>query len=184
MIKILIIYATHYGQTRKIAFEIATRLRERGALTDVVDARYDVPAPQGYDAVILGSRVELGRHATSILDYLRTHRELLEHMPTGFFSVSMAAASATAGSDPSGYLAAMFDELAWKPSRAVALAGALPYRKYGWLVRFIMKRISKAAGHTTDATRNHEFTDWAAVREFADAIADLLPARSVARRML
>lgn len=185
MNKVLIIYATHYGQTRNIAMKLAERLRERGAVADVLDARYGgLPVPQGYDAVVLGSRVELGRHAAPVVDYIRSYREILEHMPTGFFSVNMAAASPTAGSDPSGYLAGLFEKLDWKPACAVSLAGGLPYRKYGWFTRLVMKRISKAAGHTTDTAKNHDFTDWDAVREFADEVADKLPAQPVAHQML
>ena len=140
MNKVLIIYATHYGQTRDIALYADRRVH-------------------------------------------RNYRELLEHTPTDFFSVSMAA-SASSGSDPSGYLAAFFEQVDWKPSCAVAFGGALPYRKYGWFMRFVMKRISRASGHTTDTSRNHDFTDWDVVREFADEVADLLPAQPVARRML
>jgi hypothetical protein len=34
-----------------------------------------------------------------------------------------------------------------------------------------MKRIARAAGHTTDTSRDHDFTDWEAVGRFAEAIA-------------
>ncbi len=186
MSKVLVIYATHYGQTREIAMKIAERLRERGAQTDVLDARYaqQLPAPDGYDAVVLGSRVEMGRHASSLVDYIRAHRDVLERIPTGFFSVSMAAASPNAGSDPNGYITGLISKLDWRPACSVAFAGGLPYRKYGWLMRTIMKRISKSANHTTDTTRNHDFTDWDQVREFADEMIALLPRQPVAQPML
>ena len=186
MNKVLVIYASHFGQTRAIAMAIAERLRERGAHPDVLDARYasQLPAPEGYDAVIIGSRVEIGRHANSVVDYIRTHREVLESMPSGFFSVSMAMAPPNTAKDPSGYLEALFTKLDWRPRCARAFAGGLPYRKYGWLLRFVMKRISKSAGHTTDTTKNHEFTDWSAVRAFADEVAAMLPGHGVAQRML
>lgn len=186
MNKVLVLYGTHYGQTRAIAMKISERLREQGAQTDVLDARYSqqLPAPDGYDAVVLGSRVEIGRHAPQIVDYIREHREVLERIPTAFFSVSMAASSTTAGSDPSGYLHGLFEKLDWQPTCAAAFAGGLPYRKYNWLTRFIMKRISKSAGHTTDTSKNHVFTDWNAVRELADEIVGHLPSKVVARQML
>jgi menaquinone-dependent protoporphyrinogen oxidase len=184
MSRVLVLYASHYGQTRTIAVRIAERLREHGAQVDLLDARFSqhVPSPDGYDAVVIGSRIELGRHAPCVVGYVRTHRDVLERVPTCFFSVSMAAASGTSP-DPNGYLAALFDKLGWKPARSVAFAGGLPYRKYNWLTRFILKRISRAAGHTTDTSKNHEFTDWAAVRAFADDVQALLPGR-VARTML
>lgn len=186
MNKVLVIYATHFGQTRAIAMAIAERLRERGAQPDVLDARYtdQLPAPDGYDAIVIGSRVELGRHANTVVDYIRHHQDTLERMPSAFFSVSMAAAPPNTAPDPSGYMEALFTKLSWRPRCARTFAGGLPYRRYGWLLRFVMKRISKSAGHTTDTTKNHEFTDWGAVRAFADEVAAMLPGHSVAQRML
>jgi menaquinone-dependent protoporphyrinogen oxidase len=171
MSKILVVYASTFGQTRAIALRIAELLRQRAFAVDLVDARYATPSPEGYDTVVLGSRVQLGRHAASVVRYMREHRDVLERVPTAFFSVSMAASSPGAGPDPSGYLANLFDELGWRPTRAIAFAGGLPYRKYGWLLRLIMKRISKSAGHTIDTTRDHELTDWRAVHGFVDDIA-------------
>jgi menaquinone-dependent protoporphyrinogen IX oxidase len=75
MSRVLVVYASHFGQTRTIAMRIAEQLRVRGAHPDVYDARFPTPPPDGYDAVVLGSRIELGRHASVIVEYIRTHRE-------------------------------------------------------------------------------------------------------------
>lgn len=184
--KVLVLYASHYGQTRLIAVMLAARLREHGVDSDVVDAVFTqpLPAPDAYDAVVMGSRVELSFHAGSIVQYIERHRDALLKRPTAFFSVSMSAASRSPGFDPDGYMTATFDKVGWRPGIAKSFAGALPYRKYGWFTRFIMKRISKSAGHTTDTSKNHEFTDWDAVRELADQVRAMLPGQVVARRML
>ncbi|HEX8109696.1 MAG TPA: hypothetical protein VF516_18320, partial [Kofleriaceae bacterium] len=59
---------------------------------------------------------------------------------------------------------------------AVAIAGGLPYRSYHWFLRFVMKLISRSAGHSTDTRRDHEYTDWARVQQLAADIArDLAP---------
>jgi menaquinone-dependent protoporphyrinogen oxidase len=180
MSKILVVFATHYGHTRKVAVAIAERLRELGHQPDLFDVRDrdHVPAPDNYDAVVLGSRVELGKHATDLRNYVIAHKDVLERKPTAFFSVSLAASQPAPEPDPSGYLADFFDAVEWRPRRAIAFAGALPYRKYGWLMRLIMKRISRSAGHTTDTSRNHDLTDWQEVRRFAEEVAGLLPAET------
>ena len=173
---ILVMFASHYGQTRAIAERIAERLRKSGHVVDLVDARYasaKTLQPAEYIAVVLGSRIELGRHAYEIRDYIRTHRVALRDTQTAFFSVSMAASTPQAGPDPGGYMDALFSDLDWKPTRAVAFAGGLPYRKYNWFLRVVMKRISRSAGHTIDTSKNHEFTDWQRVDAFADEIAAL-----------
>jgi menaquinone-dependent protoporphyrinogen oxidase len=178
MSRFLVLFASHFGQTRRIAERIAEHLRELRHKVDLVDVRHEsrgMPSPQDYDAVVLGSRVELGRHAPELYGYISAQVDALRELPTAFFSVSMAAARPSASADPNGYMDTMFGELGWRPARAVAFAGGLPYRKYGWLLRFIMKRISRSAGHTTDTSRDHEFTDWARVERFADEIAAMVP---------
>jgi menaquinone-dependent protoporphyrinogen oxidase len=181
MSRILVIYGTHYGETCVVATRIANRLREFGHEVDLVDARLcteHVP-PADYDAVILGSRIEFGRFANEVLQYVRTNRALLDDIPTAFFSVSMAAADEVqgVGHDPSGYLAAMTDQLGWQPTISAAFAGGLPYRKYGWVMRKVMRRINRR--RTTDTSRNHVFTDNGAVDAFADRVAGLVDAREV-----
>ena len=179
MSRILVAYASHYGQTRKIARRVAEHLRAQGHHVEVADAlagRHAVPPPADYDAVVLGSRVENGRHAAEIRDYLREHRAGLREIPTAFFSCSMSAANRSDDRDPQGYLRKLFGEVGWQPTLAAAFAGGLPYRKYRWFMRLIMKQISRRAGHPTDTTRDHEMTDWNAVGQFADDLAELLPA--------
>lgn len=180
MSHILIAYASHYGQTEKIATQLAEHLRQKGHEVALSDARTtQVPAPENYDLVVLGSRVEAGHHATEIRAYVRGNLGALEARPTAFFSVSMAAAGPDQGPDPDGYLESTFADLRWRPTRSVAFAGGLPYRRYGWFMRFVMKRISRSAGRTTDTSRNHEMTDWDAVRRFADEIGSLTTEHAV-----
>jgi menaquinone-dependent protoporphyrinogen oxidase len=175
MSRILVLYASHHGQTRAIAEVIATRLRDRGHVAELVDVGVGVspmPAPEDYDAVVLGSRLELGRHARPLVRYVRRHREHLAVMPTAFFSVSMSAAQAGAGADPNGYIARFFADAGWRAGRAIAIPGALRYRAYGWATRLVMKAIARRGGHATDTSRDHEYTDWAQVLRFADQIGD------------
>jgi menaquinone-dependent protoporphyrinogen oxidase len=177
MSRILLIYASSHGQTRKISEAIAAELRRVGHIVELAPIVTDTPPPvQDYDAVVLGSRVQFGKHARPIVDYIIANRAELADAPTYFFSVSMAAASG--GVDPQGYLERLFTTTRWRPREAKVIPGALHYRQYGWLLRWVMKRISAKAGHATDTSRDHEYTDWTQVRQFAARIAaDLAPAR-------
>jgi len=176
MSRILIAYASFYGQTRKIAEAIAAQLRGKGHTVELAAACASPPPPvEDYDAVVLGSCVEFGHHARPIVEYITANRDALRDIPSYFFSVSMSAAEASTA-DPGGYLADLFTTTQWRPSVAIALAGGLPYRQYGFFLRMVMKLISRRSGHTTDTSRDYEFTDWAAVRRFADGVAaDLGP---------
>lgn len=170
----LILFASNHGQTRTIAFALQRELVEDGVevvIRDASAAASELPAPSGFDVVVLGSRIQLGRHAPAMIAYIRTHRDALEQVPTVFFSVSMAAANG--GNDPNGYLDTMFSGVGWRPTIAVALAGALPYRRYNFVLRFVMKRIARAGGHSTDTSRNHEYTRWDEVHQLATVIGEL-----------
>ena len=59
-------------------------------------------------------------------------------------------------------------ETGWRPKSTKAVAGALLYSKYNFLLRWIMKRISRQAGGTTDTSKDHEYTDWAALDRFVE----------------
>jgi len=171
--RVLIVYASAHGQTRAIADAIADRLRQRDHVVELGDAAagmWGLPPPDDYDAVVLGSRVQLGRHAPAIAEYVRLHRSALFDVATAFFSVSMSAAQRGKGTDPNGYIRRFFEDNAWHPMRWVAFAGALRYRRYGRVLRLVMKLIARAGGHSTDTSRDHDYTDWAAVSDFADAI--------------
>ncbi|MEP6860316.1 MAG: flavodoxin domain-containing protein [Deltaproteobacteria bacterium] len=168
MQRALIVYASSHGQTREIAHRIAARLRECKFAVVIADTSQPVhlPAPTGFDLVIVGSRIQFGRHSSSVIAYLHTYRQPLQATASAFFSVSMAAANG--GDDPNGYLTAMFDSVGWRPPVTAAIGGALVYRQYNVLLRFIMKRIAKAGGHATDTSRDHFYTDWSRVTDFAD----------------
>lgn len=174
---VLVAFASSHGQTRAIAEHLATRLRIRGHTVELADADVALPPPpDDYDAVVVGSRVRIGTHATSIADYVRAYRDALTAIPTGFFSVSLSAAQAHAGSDPHDYLKTFFARLGWTPTHAAALGGALHYRRYGWILRFVMKQLARAGGHPTDTSRDHVLTDWTAVDHFTDDFAHELVA--------
>lgn len=176
MSRILIAYASSFGQTRKIANTFAAELRSRGHEVELADALLATPPPvEDYDAVVIGSRVQFGLHARPLLQYIADNRAELNAIPSYLFVVSMAAASSQSA-DPRGYVAGLLAITHWQPRAAIALAGGLPYRRYGAVLRLVMKLISRIAGHTTDTRRDHEYTDWAQVAQFAADIAhDLAP---------
>ncbi|HET7503473.1 MAG TPA: flavodoxin domain-containing protein [Kofleriaceae bacterium] len=181
MSRILIAYASSYGQTKQIAEALSGSLRRRGHVVELADAFAGAPPPvEDYDAVVLGSHVQFGVHARPIVQYAAANRVALEEMPSFFFSVSMAAASTTA-SDPQGYLEKLLAATEWRPRAAIAFAGGLPYRKYSWLMRWIMKLISQRAGHSTDTSHDHDYTDWAQVERFAATIATTIAAELATR---
>ena len=180
MSRILIAYASSYGQTRKIANTLAAGLRGRGHEVELADALLATPPPvEDYDAVVIGSRVQFGLHARPLLDYIIDNRAELHAIPSYAFVVSNAA-TGDRTADPNGYVAKLLALTHWQPRAAVAFAGALHYRSYGVVLRFVMKLISRFEGLSTDTRRDHEYTNWARVQQLAAEIArDLAPKQAV-----
>jgi menaquinone-dependent protoporphyrinogen oxidase len=103
-------------------------------------------------------------------------------MHTAFLSVSLSQAgvqdrNATserrkhAAADVNSMIKRFLVKTQWQPTRVEPVAGALMYSKYNPFMRFIMKRIARRAGASTDTSRDHEFTDWAALDRFASEFA-------------
>ena len=57
-------------------------------------------------------------------------------------------------------------ETGWTPSHIFPVAGALMYRQYNPLLRFIMRMIAKSEGASTDTSCNIEYTDWDALDRY------------------
>jgi menaquinone-dependent protoporphyrinogen oxidase len=177
MAKILVLYASRRGQTRKIAVRIAGVLAGRSQALEIVDADHQaVPVDiAGFDLVVIAAPIIAGGYPRSIVRFVRRHREELERVRSVFVSVGLAVASRTSdGRAQSLVVVEKFvKKTGFRPGRIELVAGALPYSKYDFVTRFVMRRIAAKEGGDTDTSRDYEYTDWAAVDRFA---RDLAPA--------
>ena len=101
--------------------------------------------------------------------FVRRHKVRLEVVPTGFFSVSLSAGVEKQKAEAVLYLDAFLQKAEWSPTIKTTFAGGLPYREYGFLKRWMMKKIAKDAGKDTDTSKNHEHTDWQTIDGFVQA---------------
>lgn len=184
MANVLVLYATHDGQTRKIAERIATVLRVRRHLVELFEAGH---APRDLDlsrfqAIFIGSPIHAQGYLKPVVRFVQSHRTELDRVPTLFFSVGLAILSKT--SDGRAQTMTIVDKLVsetgWHPRRVELIAGALPYTRYNFLIRFVMRQIAKKEGGDTDTSRDYEYTDWNAVErlavEFVEQVAETRPA--------
>lgn len=169
MSSILILYDTTEGQTRRIARYVADAVAGDGRLVDVHEIR---KLPRGFavdrfDAVIVGASIHMGRHSKRLSKFLAMYRPGLERIPSAFFSVSLSAAGTEEETRRAeGYVTELLEQTGWRPPVTATFAGGLRYREYGFLKRWIMKKIARDAGKDTDTSKNHEYTDWDAVDRF------------------
>jgi menaquinone-dependent protoporphyrinogen oxidase len=168
MARLLIVYGTTEGHTRKVAERIAATVRARGHVADVLDASAHPAAaePGEYDGVVVAASLHYGRHQPTVDRFVREHLHALEQLPTALFSVSLSAAR----NDPEHRAAArrcvndFLDETGWRADRTYLVAGALAYSRYGILKRQLMRWISWREGGDTDTSRDYEYTNWEGLR--------------------
>ena len=177
--RILIVYATSYGQTAKIARRMADLLLASGEAVTLVNAGHhprDVHAGE-FDGVIIGGSIIGGRHQRALVHFVRAHCALLNTIPSAFFSVSGSAASPLAAERAKArqFVDVFLDGTGWHPALTETIGGAMAYRKYNPFLRWLMKRAAKAAGGPTDTSRDHEVTDWSQVERFVKGFVQTVP---------
>lgn len=92
---ILIAYASHDGQTEKIARFLGDHWRAQEHVVDLLDVAHlpNAVALDKYAAVVVGAPVRMGKYPAAMAKFVRAHRTQLEVRRSGFFSVCMAATS-------------------------------------------------------------------------------------------
>ena len=176
MARTLIVYGTTEGQTARIADRMAAVIRDEGQEVELHDAKeVRKQAVTGeFDGTIVAGSVHVGDYQSSLREFVKRKRDLLERVPSAFVSVSLTAADPDA--DVAAELQVTLDKFirktGWRPRHVEHVAGALAYTHYNLLIRYIMKRIAKQQGRTElDTSRDYEFTDWDAVERFAREFA-------------
>ena len=177
---ILILYTTLEGQTAKIAGQIANNLRQKHhhVVTQAGDHLPGDFEPETYDAAIIGGPIHMGRYPRAMKKFVMQHNDWLNKNPSALFTVCMAINSQSPESRQQAinYAEKFITETQWNPAKMVIFAGAVKYTQYGLITRYIMKRISKSEGGSTDTSQDHEYTDWDDVKNFSLRFAEILEA--------
>ena len=172
MTRVLIAYGTSEGHTATIAEYVAAVIRAQGHGAYTMDVeRAGAADPAGYDAVIVGASIHMGKHENYVLSFVRENRDALERLPSAFFSVSLAAHDNTeqARREVEGYIEKFVQQTGWRPLKVGLFAGALLYTRYGFFKRWIMKNIARdKRSPDTDTSRDYVYTDWDSVKRFAE----------------
>lgn len=156
---VLVAYATKYGSTQEVAETIATTLRQQGLGVEVRPA-HEVRSLAGYDAVVLGAALYIGRWHRDALLFLQRHRVELANIPVAIFALGPLHT----------------DEKEWQEAQ-----GQLDQQlaKKSWLVPVSVKLF----GGVIDPTKLHfpfnrmpagDARDWTVIRAWAAKLAALL----------
>lgn len=175
----LVLYGTREGYTRRVAEYVAASIQARGVAAEIVDAAH---IPKGFDldrygAAVIAASVHAGAHEREIVRFAKSHAGALNGMLTAFLSVSLsqvhvedeeapAELRARAAADVKTMIDRLLEKTGWRPVSVKPVAGALLFSKYGFLTRFVMRRIARKADEKIDLSKDHEYTDWDALDDF------------------
>lgn len=184
MISFLVLFGTGEGQTAKVADRIKDVLTERGHDVSIINIEEtsDDFKLEGFDTVLVGSSIHIGKHHSAVREFVSTNREVLNSRPTAFFQLSLSSAvdDPERRAEAAGYVDEFLEESGWHPDKIGLFGGALRYSKYGFLKRLMLKRIAKDATGDVDTSRDYEYTDWKEVEVFAADFAAFVEARLLA----
>jgi menaquinone-dependent protoporphyrinogen oxidase len=175
MSKILVVYSTTDGHTRRICERLQQVMAQQGHTATVVPlAQAEALDLPGFDKIVIGASIRYGKHQPMVKQFIERHQALLEGKGTAFFSVNIVARKPEKNQpDTNPYLIKFLRTLAWKPKLLGVFAGKLDYPRYRLVDRFMIRLIMLMTNGPTDPKAVIEFTDWQQVEAFAQRVCDM-----------
>ncbi len=175
MSRILILYSTTDGHTRKICLrlqEIAENAGNHVTLSSIHHA--DAIDLKSFDKLVIGASIRYGKHSPAVYRFIKENSKVLDSKPNAFFSVNVVARKAEKNTpETNPYLKKFLKQIAWKPKTLAVFAGKIDYQKYSFLDRMLIRLIMWITRGPTDPNTNIEFTDWNRVEEFGRMINEM-----------
>ena len=169
--KVLVVYASTDGHSRKIARSVTGQIADSGHAVEMLPAVDSEGVDIGqYDRVALIGSLHGGHYQRHLSDFAADNSDALNELNSIFLSVSLTAAGHDAD-DWTGLekvLSAFIDATGWKPTDVLQVAGAYVPSKYDIFRRFVMRRIIAAKDPDANLDQDKEYTDWLALHEFID----------------
>jgi len=175
MAKILILYASTDGHTRKICNRLQQVIEQLGHQVTLVpidnEAQVDL---QAFDKIVIGASIRYGKHSQKITDFINRNKQLLDSKPNAFFSVNIVARKPGKNQpDTNPYLRKFLKKITWRPKEIAVFAGKLDYPKYSFFDRTMIRLIMFITKGPTDPKAVIEFTDWQQVESFGRLIGEI-----------
>ena len=126
--KLLILYSTVDGHTKKICEYINKKLKNKriisiSSLEDSVKFNLEQ-----FDEIVIGASVRYGYHRKNVYEFIRNNKSILNDKRTVFFSLNLTARKSeknTADTNP--YVYKFLKKINWEPTIKDVFAGRLDY---------------------------------------------------------
>jgi menaquinone-dependent protoporphyrinogen oxidase len=164
--KILIVYATTEGQTRKVARFAFDRLAGAGHSVELIPAAEAGGLdPSAYAAVVVAGSVHAGRYQKELVAWATAEAAALSGIPSLLLSVSLTAAGEDAEDWKGlhGCVDRFAGETGWTPGRVEHVAGAFRFSEYDFFKSWAMRWIAAQKDESVRPGEDREYTDWEAL---------------------
>ncbi|MBL8197794.1 MAG: menaquinone-dependent protoporphyrinogen IX dehydrogenase [Chromatiales bacterium] len=175
MARILIIYSTTDGHTRKIGKRLQQVDAQAGheAVLVSVDDEMQVDLAS-FDKIVIGASIRYGLYKPAIIDFVVRNKQVLDSKPSAFYSVTVVARTAEKREpDANPYMQKFFRQTAWQPKELAVFAGKLDYPRYRFIDRQLIRLIMLMTKGPTDSKAVIEFTDWQQVEAFGRRVCEV-----------
>jgi len=155
--RILVAYTSLKGSTAEIAQAIGKELQSTGYSVEVVELKA-VSSLEGYNAVVIGAPLYMGKVAGDMGKFIKKHLDALEKMPVAAFTVGMSPV----GADPAVTQKALniFQNalLPLVPVSVTIFAGKVDPEKLSFMQKWMIGKAKAPVG---------DFRDWEAIAHWA-----------------
>lgn len=145
--RVLVTYATRTGSTAEVAQFIQKQLTENGCTVDLKPLK-EIKDLQGYNAVVVGSPIRMGKWVGEASEFLQTHNSILTTIPTAAFTLCMPQIEDHQEAFR-GYLETIKEN--HNPDEAAFFLGTMRLEKLSFLDRMISKALK---------AKNEDKRDW------------------------
>jgi menaquinone-dependent protoporphyrinogen oxidase len=166
VMRVLVTAASKHGATEEIAERIGAVLAAHGVEVEVKNLE-DVRELAGYEAVVVGSGIYLGKWLKEARRFVEVHAAELAQRPTWLFASGSIMGDPPVGDDPNAMGAGLIERLVeTTQARELKLfAGKLDLSKLG-----LAEKASVRMAHASEG----DYRDWQAIDDWAAAIAQQL----------
>jgi menaquinone-dependent protoporphyrinogen oxidase len=160
MTRTLVAYGSKHGSTREVATAIAADLRAAGHDVDLLSAgAAAVAGPSGYDSVVLGGSLYLGRWHADACTFMRRHHEALVELRLAVFALGPRTLEAEAVADSRKQLEAALARLDVEPELITIFGGVIEPAT----LHFPFNRMSRS-----------DARDWEAIDAWSQEVAAMI----------
>jgi len=175
MARILILYSSTDGHTRKICDRLKEVIERQSHQVTLVSVRDDPNVDlQPFDKIVIGASIRYGKHSPLVADFINRNERFLNSKSNAFFSVNIVARKTEKNRpETNPYVRKFLKQISWHPGELAVFAGKLDYPKYGFFDRCVIRLIMFITKGPTDPKAVVEFTDWKKVEAFGRRISQI-----------